>query len=317
MTLRVIFAGTPEFALPSLQCLANSNTNIVAVITQPDRPKGRGRKLTPSPVKQFADVHGYKILQPQTFSSDLIKKIANLEPDVMIVVAFGLILPVDLLQLPKYGCINVHASLLPRWRGAAPVARAIEAGDVKTGITIMQMDAGLDTGPMLSRVELSIEAGDTTASLQTRLATIGSVELIKVLKSLPDYLQNATAQDESQATYAAKLNISQSRIDWSLPAIDIVRKIHAFNPRPIARTEIETSRLRIWTAEHYPYSKDSQVPGEVIQSSSRSLVVCAGKNAVRILSLQREGKKRMEVTNFLAGFPIQAGSILGSSSAAD
>lgn len=314
MTLRVIFAGSPDFALPSLQCLVNGNAEIVAVITQPDRPKGRGRRLTPSPVKQFANSHGLRILQPHKFSSDLIEQVASLEPDVMIVVAFGLILPVDLLQLPKFGCINVHASLLPRWRGAAPVARAIEAGDAKTGITIMQMDAGLDTGPIVSQVQLPIEADATTASLQGRLATVGADELIHVLGSLPDQLSNAIPQDESFATYAVKLNISESRINWDLSALDIVRKIQAYNPWPVARTEYENTGLRIWSAGHYPYVNDSVEPGEVIESSKRSLIVGAGENAVRITSLQREGKNRMETANFLAGFPIRTGVILGSNS---
>lgn len=317
MTLRAVFAGSPEFALPSLQCLARGDAEIVAVVTQPDRPKGRGRKLASPPVRQYADHCGFRVLQPRKFSSALIEEIASLKPDVMIVVAFGLILPDDILQIPEFGCINVHASLLPRWRGAAPVARAVEAGDATTGITIMQMDAGLDTGPIISQVELPVAADDTTSSLQARLAVAGAHELANVLKSLPDRLGGAIAQDESLATYAPKLSISESRIDWNLPAVDIVRKIRAYNPWPVARTKYESTSLRIWAAEHCQRMRESAAPGEVIESSKRTLIVSAGDNAVQVTSLQREGRNRMNVASFLAGFPIRTGAVLGSSRMAD
>ncbi len=310
MKPRVIFAGTPEFALPSLRRLLEQDFQVVSVLTQPDRHQGRGRKLTAPPVKQLASAKNIPVLQTERISKETIAQLKEYEPDVMIVVAFGLILPRELLKLPRLGCINVHASLLPRWRGAAPIARAIESGDSKTGITIMQMDSGLDTGAMLSQSEINIEPGDTTSILQEKLAEIGALELIKVLGSLPKYQQNAIQQVERLSTYAAKLSVAESLIDWQLPAFEIVRKIHACNPWPIARTQFGDMTLRIWSAEVCSPDAVANQAGGVIESNARcGIVVGAGQNAVRILNLQREGKKRMRAADFLSGCPVPPGSI--------
>ncbi len=308
MTLRVIFAGTPEFALPSLQHLVEHDFQIISVLTQPDRPKGRGRKLSAPPVKQFAELHNFEVIQPERITTELIEELARLKPDVMVVVAFGLILPPALLDLPRFGCINVHASLLPRWRGAAPIARAIEAGDSKTGVTIMHMDSGLDTGPMLSRVECPIESDATTASLHDHLAELGAPELLKVLNQLPGCLDNAAPQNECDATYAAKLHVTEAAIDWQTPAAELVRKIHALNPWPIARTVYQDLNLRIWQVEECATLLSAIVPGEVIESNRQGIVVGTGQGAVRILCLQREGKRKMSAADFLSGCAVQVGS---------
>ncbi len=311
MKLRVMFAGTPDFSLPCLRDLVDGDYEVVAVLTQPDRPSGRGRKLRPSPVNRFARQHRLRILQPKRLSAELIAEIESLRPDVMVVVAFGMILPPRLLAVPRYGCINVHASLLPRWRGAAPIARAIEAGDDRTGVTIMQMDAGLDTGPILSSCECAIEPCDTAARLQVRLAELGAKQLRRTLESLPAHLRNARAQRQEQATYAAKLTVSESAIDWRLPAIDIVRKIHAFNPWPVARAEYQNMTLRIWLAECAPTDADGFAAGEIIESAARGIVVAAGQGALRILCLQREGKKKLSPRDFLSGCPLLPGARFG------
>lgn len=308
--LRVIFAGTPEFALPSLQSLVESDVEVVAVLTQPDRPKGRGRKLTAPPVKLFCEDHGIQVLQTDRITDELIDELDSFTPDVMVVVAFGLLLPVELLQLPKYGCINVHASLLPKWRGAAPVARAIEAGDSKTGVTIMHMDVGLDTGPILSQVECAIQPDDTAETLQQKLAVLGAQQLLNTLNALPLKLKESSPQTDSLASYAAKLTVTESFIDWNLSADEIVRKVRAYNPWPIARTIYQGMGIRIWSAQVTTHTEITS-PGKVIESTSRGVIVGTGHNAVNILSLQRDGKKRMRVQEFLSGFPISPGSIFG------
>ncbi len=314
--LRAIFAGTPEFALPSLQCLVESDVEVIAVLTQPDRPKGRGRKLTAPPVKLFCEDKGIRVLQTHRITRELIEELQKLSPDVMVVVAFGLLLPAELLQLPKYGCINVHASLLPKWRGAAPVARAIEAGDGKTGVTIMHMDVGLDTGPMLSQLECAIQSDDTTDTLQQKLAVLGAQELLKTLNTLPQKLKESSPQLDSQASYASKLTVAESFIDWNLSADEIVRKVRAYNPWPIAKTIYQGMGIRIWAAQVFSYS-GMATPGEVIECSSGGVIVGAGHDAVKILCLQRDGKKRMRVQEFLSGLPISPGSIFGHGSKVD
>ncbi len=308
MTLRVVFAGTPAFALPSLRSLVESQADVAAVITQPDRPKGRGRKLAQPPVKQFAEERGLCVIQADRISVDLTAQVASLQPDVMIVVAFGLIVPPKLLKIPKYGCINVHASLLPRWRGAAPVARAIEAGDSTTGVTMMQMDEGLDTGAIIARRECTIAENDTTLSLTEKLAEVGAQQLRETLDSLPGCLQDAIPQESSAATYAAKLSVAESPIDWQQSASQIVRKIHAYNPWPAARTTYQGMGLRIWSAKVESHGAGVDTAGEVVESRDRSLVIQAGNGAVRIVELQREGKRRMAAADFLSGFAVPAGS---------
>ena len=305
--LRAIFAGTPEFALPSLQSLVKSDVEVVAVLTQPDRPKGRGRKLTAPPVKLFCEDQGIQVLQTHRITGELIDELNGLAPDVMVVVAFGLLLPIELLQLPRYGCINVHASLLPKWRGAAPVARAIEAGDSKTGVTIMHMDVGLDTGPMLSQVECAIQMDDTTQTLQQKLAVLGAQELMETLNTLPLKLKESSPQMDSLASYAAKLTVAESIIDWNQSADEIVRKVRAYNPWPIAKTNYQGMGIRIWSAQVSTHTGIA-TPGKVIECTSRGVIVGAGHDAVNILCLQRDGKKRMRVQEFLSGFPISLGS---------
>lgn len=308
--LRAIFAGTPEFALPSLQCLVESDIEVIAVLTQPDRPKGRGRKLTAPPVKLFCEDQEIRVLQTHRITRELIDELKKLAPDVMVVVAFGLLLPAELLQLPKYGCINVHASLLPKWRGAAPVARAIEAGDDKSGVTIMHMDVGLDTGPMLSQVECAIQPDDTADTLQQKLAVLGAQELLKTLNALPQKLKESSPQLDSQASYASKLTVAESFIDWNLSADDIVRKVHAYNPWPIARTIYQGIGIRIWSAQVSSHTGIA-TPGEVIESTRCGVIVGAGRGAVKILCLQRDGKKRMRAQEFLSGLPMSPGSRFG------
>jgi len=307
--LRVIFAGTPEFALPTLQRLIDHDVDLKAVMTQPDRPKGRGRKLTASPVKQLAVAHSIDVLQPERITDDWVAQVRELHPDVVLVVAYGLILPTAFLEVPGFGCINVHASLLPRWRGAAPVARAVEAGDSHTGVTIMQMNAGLDQGPILSRAVCPIEVHDTTQTLQEKLAELGATQLLNVLERVPDILHDAVPQDDSQAVYAAKLSVVEARIDWCRPAIEIVNQINAFNPWPIARTRYQNINLRLWKAEQSCISTPGVGVGEVVESNARGIVVGAGHNAVRIVCLQREGKRAMRAADFLSGCPVAVGSV--------
>ncbi len=306
-SLRVIFAGTPEFALPSLQSLVESDVAISAVLTQPDRPKGRGRRLTAPPIKQYAEEQGLAVRQTERITTALIDEMANLRPDVMVVVAYGLILPARILALPQYGCINVHASLLPRWRGAAPVARAIEAGDRVTGVTIMQMNAGLDTGPILAQAKCAIASDDTTAVLQSKLAELGAQQLIRTLRSLPEHRPLGIIQDENKATYASKLTVQEAWVDWRLPAITIERKIHALNPWPGARAVYQGEPLRLWSAEVVS-DHPGAIAGELVASAKNELVVQTGRGVIRLLSLQREGKRQLPAAAFLAGYPMPAES---------
>ena len=312
MTLRVIFAGTPDFAVPSLKKIVDTGVQVAAVLTQPDRTKGRGRKLAEPPVKSFAQQHQLPVIQTEQLSSDVVEEVRLLNADMMVVVAFGLILPRALIELPRYGCVNVHASLLPRWRGAAPVARAIEAGDTETGVTIMQMDEGLDTGEILSQAQCLIEPNDTAATLHDKLSELGASELIRLLPEICSHSVQPLPQNETDATYAAKLNTAEAAIDWRLPAVEIVRKIRAYNPWPVARTRIGSLRLRIWEAQVFEKKSVSGKPGEVLDAGKFRLDVMAGGGALRITSLQREGKNRMAASDFLAGHQILPGSVFAS-----
>ncbi len=312
MTLRVIFAGTPDFAVPSLKILVETGVQVAAVLTQPDRTKGRGRKLAEPPVKSFAQQHQIPVIQTGQLSLDIVEEVRLLNSDMIVVVAFGLILPRALIELPRYGCVNVHASLLPRWRGAAPVARAIEAGDTETGVTIMQMDEGLDTGEILSQAQCPIQPNDTTAALHDKLSKLGASELIRLLPEICSHSVQSLPQNEKGATYAAKLNTVEAAIDWHLTAVEIVRKIRAYNPWPVARTRIDSLRLRIWEAQVCEEFSGSGKPGEVLDAGKFRLDVMAGEGALSITSLQRDGKNRMAASDFLAGHQILPGSVFAS-----
>lgn len=304
MSYRIIFAGTPEFSVAPLQALLDSEHQVVGVYTQPDRPAGRGRKLTPSPVKQLALTHHLPVFQPETLKTpETQAELAALNADIMVVVAYGLILPQAVLDTPKLGCLNIHASLLPRWRGAAPIQRAIEAGDPKTGITIMQMDAGLDTGAMLHKLETDIQLNDTAQTLHDRLSPMGAQALLDTLANLAQL--KPEAQQEQQACYAAKLTKAEAEMDWSLSAQQIVRRIQAFNPWPMAFTHFDGQPLRILQAQALDGPKHDK-PGEMILLEKLGVDVMAGEGLVRITQLQPAGKKPMSAYDF-----CQARNVIG------
>lgn len=297
--LKLIFAGTPEFAATHLAALIDSQHQIVAVYTQPDRPAGRGRKLTAGPVKQLALQHDLLIRQPVTLKDPSEQqRLAELNADLMVVVAYGLILPAAVLEIPHLGCINVHASLLPRWRGAAPIQRAILAGDTETGITIMQMDKGLDTGDMLLVEKTPINTDDTAQSLHDRLAEIGAKTLLNALKQLSENKLTPEPQDDSQATYAEKINKQEAAIDWQQDAEQIHRQVGAFNPWPVAQSVIENKTLRIWSTNVVEGQSGAE-PGSVIDESKSGIDVATGKGLLRILKLQLPGGKPLAVSEFL------------------
>ena len=297
--LRVLFAGTPEFALPPLKSLIDDNYEIVAVLTQPDRPAGRGKKLRQSPVKKMAQEHGLKVLQPESLNDvTWQEKLQTLKPDLMVVVAYGLMLPTEVLSMPTLGCWNIHASLLPRWRGAAPIQRAIEAGDQQTGVCIMQMEVGLDTGPVYHCLSTDISFSDTAGSLHDRLAQMGADALSHCAAlAVNDKLPAPQAQDGSQTVYAKKLSKAEAEIDWNLPAIVLQRNVRAFNPWPVAWCELDGQRIRIWQAEVVSSSCDG-VPGRVL-ADKHSLIIGTLEKSLRILELQRAGGQRMKAEQFL------------------
>jgi len=305
--LRIVFAGTPEFAALHLQALLNDNSNeIVAVYTQPDRPAGRGKKLKSSPVKALAEHHGLTIHQPLSLKDPEQQQIlAQLNADIMVVVAYGLLLPPTILDTPKRGCINVHASLLPRWRGAAPIQRAIEAGDTETGITIMQMDVGLDTGDMLHTTHCSIEKTDTGGSLHDKLATIGPPALLATLQQITQGATIPEKQNDALSNYAPKITKEEALLDWSQPAKLLDRKVRAFNPLPVTYTTLNNERIRIWQAKLITTDSESASPGIICESSSLSkpnsqgIQVATGEGSLLITELQLPGKKRLSVSEIL------------------
>ena len=295
--LKVVFAGTPDFAARHLQGLIDSHHDVVAVYSQPDRPAGRGKKLTASAVKQLAVSHDIPVLQPQSLKSEEAQQtLADLGADIMVVVAYGLILPKAILETPRLGCLNVHGSLLPRWRGAAPIQRAIWAGDDSTGVTIMQMDEGLDTGDMLLKQALPIEPTDTSASLYEKLANIGPQALLKTLDSI-DSLE-AVMQDDAQANYAEKLSKAEARIDWTLPAAQLARNVRAFNPWPVAFFELEAGPVKVWQASVIE-DNSGLAPGTIINADKNGISVATGEGALLMTSLQIPGKKAMSVVDIL------------------
>lgn len=296
-SMRLVFAGTPEFAARHLEALLAAGIEPVAVYTQPDRPAGRGKKLTPSPVKNVALTAGIAVLQPDTLKTEAARQeLAALEPDLVVVVAYGLILPQAILDTPRLGCLNVHASLLPRWRGAAPIQRAIEAGDAETGITIMQMEAGLDTGPMLAKQSLPIAPAMTGGELHDALADIGPPLLLEVVAALPERLAAAEAQDDALATYAAKIDKAESELDWSAPASVLERKVRAFNPFPVCWSTLDGDRIRIWRAE---LAAGSGEPGLVLRAGDDGLLVACGDGALLLGILQLPGGKPLPVAELL------------------
>ena len=312
--MRIVFAGTPEFAVPCLRAAA-SKGEVVAVYTQPDRPAGRGRGLTPSPVKLEAVQRGIPVYQPENFrSAESRAALRALEPDVMIVVAYGLILPQSVLDIPEHGCWNVHASLLPRWRGAAPIHRAIEAGDTETGVTIMQMDAGLDTGDMLLVEKTAIAPMDTTATLHDRLAQIGGRLIVQALELAGRGGLEATPQPAEGVSYAHKIEKAESQIDWSLPAEAIARRVRAFAPFPGAATRLGADAIKVWSCEidsckHFP----DKPCGQILHIDDAGIAVACGAGSVlRLTVLQRAGGKRLPAADFLRGFALAPGMVLGS-----
>lgn len=298
MKLRVVFAGTPEFSVPCLEACRASGADVVAAYTQPDRPAGRGRKLTPSPVKQAALDAGIPVEQPESLKSDEARAtLAAYAPDLMVVVAYGLILPRKVLAIPRLGCWNVHASLLPRWRGAAPIQRAILAGDAESGVDLMQMEAGLDTGPVLLERRTPIGPDDTGGSLHDRLAALGADVLAEGLaRIIAGETLLPRPQPEEGVTYAHKLDKAEARLDFARPAIELERQVRAFDPWPVAEGELHGETLRIWAARAIA---GSGTPGSVLGMSRDGIDIACGEGALRVTALQRAGGKRITAADYL------------------
>jgi len=308
--LNIVYAGTPEFAAVALKALIDSPHNIIAVYTQPDRPAGRGRKLKASPVKELAQAHGIEVYQPESLKEpEEQAKLAALKPDVMIVAAYGLLLPEAVLNTPAMGCLNIHASLLPRWRGAAPIQRAILEGDSETGVTIMQMDVGLDTGDMLYKLSTPITPEDTAQRLHDRLAELGARAITEALEGLQAGTLAAEKQDDELANYAKKLHKGEAAIDWSQSAAQIARQVAAFNPWPVAQTPWQGEMLRIWEARALDETA-SATPGSVIHADKQGIDIACGEGVLRVLTLQRPGGKPLSAVNFLNANKLD-GVVLG------
>lgn len=296
--LKIVFAGTPEFAARALEQVLSTRHQVCAVYTQPDRPSGRGLKLAPSPVKLLAQQHEIPVFQPVTLRDPAAQaELAALQPDLMVVVAYGLILPPAVLAIPVHGCVNVHASLLPRWRGAAPIQRAILAGDRETGVTIMQMDQGLDTGAMLLKKVCLIAGNDTAGELHDRLAQLGGEALLEVLEQVALGTLSAQPQQDDLATYAAKLDKQEARIDWTRPASQLERLVHGFNPWPVAFTVFNGERLRILRAHALPQTEQA-TPGTIIGQSREGVDVACGEGVLRLVQLQMPGRKPVNAAEF-------------------
>ncbi len=301
--MRLVFAGTPEFSVRALDALHAAGHDIVGVYTQPDRPAGRGQKLTPSPVAARAAQLQLPLFKPEKLRGNdaALAELRGLAPEVMVVVAYGLILPQTVLDLPARGCLNIHASLLPRWRGAAPIQRAIEAGDAQTGTTIMQMDAGLDTGPMLLSETLPIGPSTTAAELHDALAAQGARLIVTALDRLARNALPATAQPPQGATYAAKLSKEEARIDWTQDARQIARRIRAFNPMPVAWSELQGERLRLWQATALETVEAGGEPGRIVAAGDAGIDVATAQGRVRLLQLQWPGGKALAAMEAVRG----------------
>lgn len=297
--LRIIFAGTPDFAARHLDALLSSGHQVVGVFTQPDRPAGRGKKLMPSPVKVLAEEHGLPVFQPVSLRPQENQQlVSELNADVMVVVAYGLILPKAVLDMPRLGCINVHGSLLPRWRGAAPIQRSLWAGDNETGVTIMQMDVGLDTGDMLYKLACPITPEDTSATLYDKLADLGPQGLIKTLQQLADGKTQPEVQDESLVTYAEKLSKEEAQLDWSLSAAQLERCIRAFNPWPMSWLTIDEQPVKIWKASVIDGDSRAEL-GTIIDANKQGIQVATAEGILNLESLQPAGKKAMSAQDLL------------------
>jgi methionyl-tRNA formyltransferase len=311
--LRIVYAGTPEFAVPALEALCISHHQVAAVYTQPDRPAGRGRLLTASPVKVCAQRYGLPVIQPLNFREvSAVEQLRSYQPDVMVVAAYGLILPQAVLDIPRMGCINIHASLLPRWRGAAPIQRAILAGDAETGVTIMRMEAGLDTGPMLKKQAFALTGHDTAASVHDRLAVLGGTLLMPMLDDLPNALNEAIPQPQEGVTYAKKLSKDEALLDWSVSAEQLDKQIRAFNPWPIAETRLDNQQLRVWRAEVMP-SVHNKAPGTVLAANSQGIQVACGSDTLNLLEVQLAGRNRLSAAEFIKSHHQLIGVQLGAS----
>ena len=298
-SLRIIFAGTPDFAARHLDALLSSQHQVVGVFTQPDRPAGRGKKLMPSPVKVLATEKNIPVFQPASLRpAENQELVSDLNADVMVVVAYGLILPKAVLDMPRMGCINVHGSLLPRWRGAAPIQRSLWAGDAETGVTIMQMDVGLDTGDMLFKLACPIEATDTSASLYDKLANLGPQGLLETLDQLATGCAKPEIQNEDLVTYAEKLSKEEARIDWTLSAVQLERCIRAFNPWPMSWLEIDEQPVKVWQASVINHPANA-APGTILESNKQGIQVATGEGILNLESLQPAGKKAMKAQDLL------------------
>ncbi|CAG9218275.1 10-formyltetrahydrofolate:L-methionyl-tRNA(fMet) N-formyltransferase [Paraburkholderia tropica] len=318
-SLRVIFAGTPEFAASALAAIHEAGFPVPLVLTQPDRPAGRGMKLQASPVKRYAQEHGIAVAQPTSLrragkylqeAAEAIDLLRATPHDVMVVAAYGLILPQEVLDIPTDGCINIHASILPRWRGAAPIHRAIEAGDAETGITLMQMDAGLDTGAMISEVRTPITPTDTTATLHDRLANLGAQLVVDWLTQLERTGQlPLTPQPTDGVTYAEKIGKHEAALDFRRPAVALARQIRAFDPFPGGAATLDGAQLKLWAAEPADGATlpEGAAPGQILDVSPAGVVVACGEGALRLTQLQKPGGKRLPAREFLAGMPLTAG----------
>ncbi|ELV8683461.1 methionyl-tRNA formyltransferase [Vibrio fluvialis] len=298
-SLRIVFAGTPDFAARHLAALLSSEHEVIAVYTQPDRPAGRGKKLTASPVKNLALEHNIPVYQPENFKSDEAKQeLAALNADIMVVVAYGLLLPKAVLDTPKLGCINVHGSILPRWRGAAPIQRSIWAGDAETGVTIMQMDVGLDTGDMLKIATLPIEASDTSGSMYDKLAELGPQALVECLSDIAQGTVVAVKQDDALANYAQKLSKEEAKIDWTLSAQAIERCVRAFNPWPMSHFAVADNQIKVWQAR-VEAGSSNQAAGTILKADKTGIYVATGEETLVLESLQIPGKKALPVQDIL------------------
>lgn len=309
--MRVVFMGTPDFSVPTLECIIEAGHEVVGVVTQPDKAKGRGKKVVYTPVKEKALEHGLTVYQPRRAREpEFIEQMRALNPDVMVVVAFGQILPKELLDIPKYGCVNVHASLLPKYRGAAPIQWAVIRGEKVSGVTTMQMDVGLDTGDMLLKTEVPLAEDETGESLHDKLSVLGGDLLIETLKGLEAGTIVPEKQDDSQSgEYARMLDKSLGKIDFSMRAEEIERLIRGLNPWPSAYTSYNNKTMKLWKARVVPGGE--AVPGQVLAVDKKGFTVQTGDGALQILELQMEGKKRMDAGAFLRGCPLTAGEILG------
>lgn len=308
--LSVVFAGTPDFAVPALEAIAASRHRIRAVYTQPDRPAGRGLRLQPGPVKQAAGALGLPVEQPATLKdAAVVGRLAAWEADVMVVVAYGLLLPQAVLDLPRLGCLNIHASLLPRWRGAAPIQRAILAGDARSGVTIMRMEAGLDTGPMLSQQAVDIGPAETGGSLHRRLAALGAQMIVAALDDLEAGTARFEPQDDALATQAPKLSKAEATLDWRQPAAVLARQVRAFDPWPVAHTRLDGQPLRIWAA-HAVAAAAAAAPGTIVGSDAAGIAVMTGQGALVLERVQLAGRRAVPAWEFARGRAL-AGCALG------